>query len=223
VVEMTFAVEAWPSGSYAAGAARWIAERMRGNGTLVLTGGGTAEAVYPKLQLDLSEVDVFFSDERCVPPDHKDSNFALADRLLLGRSGAAGVHRMRGEDPPMEAARGYHDELVRAVKRGFDVTLLGMGDDNHIAALFPNSPALINPDALCLPVDRPDGMKGLTMTPPALVAARTIVLIVTGATKAEAVKRAVESDDDELSCPVRLLGGHPDATFLLDEPAASLL
>ena len=220
---MTFAVEVWPSRTYAAGAARWVAERMPGIGSLVLTGGGTAERLYPVLELDLAEVDVFFSDERCVPPDHKDSNFALANRLLLSRSGPAGVHRMRGEDPPIEAARGYHDELVPAVERGFDITLLGMGDDNHIAALFPNSPAIINPNALCLPVDRPDGMKGLTMTPPALVAARTISLIVTGATKAEAVRRAVERDDDELSCPVRLLAGHPDATFLLDEPAASLL
>jgi 6-phosphogluconolactonase len=196
---------------------------MHGEGSLVLTGGGTAEGLYPNLELDLSEVDVFFSDERCVPPDHKDSNFALANRLLLGRSGPARVHRMRGEDQPIEAAMAYHDELVPAVERGFDLTLLGMGGDNHIAALFPNSPALINPNALCLPVDRPDGMKGLTMTPPALVAARTMGLIVTGATKAEAVKRAVESDDDELSCPVRLLAGHPGATFLLDEPAASLL
>jgi 6-phosphogluconolactonase len=220
---MTFAVEIWPSRSYAAGAARWIAERMAAEGSLVLTGGGTAEELYPKMKLEASEIDIFFSDERCVPPDDEDSNFALADRLLLDRSGATRVHRMRGEDPPIEAARAYHDELVPAVERGFDVTLLGMGDDNHIAALFPNSPALINPEALCLPVDRPDGMKGLTMTPPALVAARTIVLIVTGATKAEAVRRAIQSDDDPLSCPVRLLAGHPDATFLLDEPAAALI
>jgi 6-phosphogluconolactonase len=220
---MTFAVEIWPSRSYAAGAARWIAERMAAEGSLVLTGGSTAEELYPKMKLEASEIDIFFSDERCVPPDHEDSNFALADRLLLDRSGAARVHRMRGEDPPIEAARAYHDELVPAVERGFDVTLLGMGDDNHIAALFPNSRALVNPKALCLPVDRPDGMKGLTMTPPALVAARTIVLIVTGATKAEAVRRAIQSDDDPLSCPVRLLAGHPDATFLLDEPAAALI
>jgi 6-phosphogluconolactonase len=220
---MTFAVEIWPSASYAAGAARWIAERMPAEGSLVLTGGGTAEALYPEMKLELSEIDIFFSDERCVPPDHEDSNFALADRLLLDRSGATRVHRMRGEDPPGEAASAYHDELVPAVERGFDVTLLGMGADNHIAALFPNSPALINPEALSLPVDRPDGMKGLTMTPPALVAARKIVLIVTGATKAEAVRRAITADDDPLSCPVRLLAGHPDATFLLDEPAAALL
>ena len=220
---MSFAVEIWPSAGYAAGAARWIAEGMPGSGSLVLTGGGTAEKLFPELQPDLSGVDIFFSDERCVPPDHEASNFALAHRLLLDRNGAARVHRIRGEDPPIQAARGYHDELVPAVERGFDLIVLGMGDDNHIAALFPNSAALINPDALCLPVDRPDGLKGLTMTAPALEGARTILVVVTGEEKAEAVKRAVESDDDPLSCPVRLLADHPDATFLLDEPAASLL
>jgi len=220
---MSFAVEIWPSNNYASGASRWVAERIPSSGSLVLTGGDTAEQVYPELQPDLSDVDVFFSDERCVPPDHEASNFALAQRLLLDRSGPTRVHRMRGEDSPIEAARAYHDELLPAVERGFDLVVLGMGDDNHIAALFPSSPALINQDALCLPVDRPDGLKGLTMTQPALVAARTVVLVVTGETKAEAVKRAVESDDDPLSCPVRLLAGHPDATFLLDEPAASLL
>jgi len=220
---MTFAVEIWSSDNFATGASQWIAEREPSGGSLVLTGGGTAGQVYPELELDLSQVDIFFSDERCVPPDHEASNFALAQRLLLARSRPARVHRMRGEDSPIEAARAYHDELVPAVERGFDLVVLGMGDDNHIAALFPNSPALINPDALCLAVDRPDGLKGLTMTPPALVAARTVVLIVTGATKAEAVKRAVESDDEPPSCPVRLLADHPDATFLLDESAASLL
>lgn len=220
---MTFAVEIWPSNNYTTGASQWIAKRMPSSGSLILTGGGTAGLVYPELKLDLSGVDIFFSDERCVPPDHDASNFALTQRLLLARSRPARVHRMHGEDPPIEAARAYHDELVPAVELGFNLMVLGMGDDNHIAALFPTSPALINPDALCLTVDRPDGLKGLTMTPPALVAARTVVLIVTGETKAEAVKRAVESDDEPLSCPVRLLAGHPDTTFLLDESAASLL
>ncbi|MGH2699862.1 MAG: 6-phosphogluconolactonase, partial [Actinomycetota bacterium] len=200
---MTFAVEVFPSARYASEAAARSAGEIVAGGTLVVTGGGTAAQIYPKLAADLSSVDVFFSDERCVPADDENSNFALVDRLLLKPNGAVGVHRMRGEESPIRAARDYHAELVPAVERGFDVMLLGMGPDNHIAALFPNSAALINPDALCLPVDRPDGMKGLTMTPPALVAARRVLLIVTGEAKAEAVARAVNGDDDELRCPVR--------------------
>lgn len=220
---MSFNVEVWPSGDYPVEAAHRIAARTPTEGSLVLTGGGTAERAYPELNLDLSNVDVYFSDERCVPPDHEASNFALAERLLLARSRAGRVHRMRGEDSPIEAARDYNDELAPAVDRGFDLLVLGMGSDNHIAALWPNSAALINPDALCLPVDRPDGLKGLTMTAPAIESARTILLIVTGESKAKAVERAIKSGDDPLSCPVRLLADHPDATFLLDEPAASHL
>jgi 6-phosphogluconolactonase len=98
-----------------------------------------------------------------------------------------------------------------------------MGTDNHIAALFPQSAALIKPDALCLPVDRPDGLKGLTLTAPVLEGARTILLIVTGESKAEAVARAVNGDGDPMSRPVRLLAHHPNTTFLLDKAAASAL
>ena len=130
---------------------------------------------------------------------------------------------MRGEDPPRAAAQSYHDELVEPVAGGIDVALLGMGPDNHIAALFPNSPGLMEKEALCVPVDRPDGLKGLTMTPPAILAARSVLLIATGASKAEAVARAVSGDDDALRTPVRLLAEHADATFLLDRPAASNL
>jgi len=220
---MSFAVEVFSSDTYAVETARRITDRAPAEGSLVLTGGSTAAEVYSELHLDLSEVDVFFSDERCVPPDHEASNFALARGSLLDRCAAARVHRMRGEDSPIDAARAYSEELTPAVERGFDLTILGMGDDNHIAALFPNSLPLINPDALCLPVDRPDGMKGLTMTEPALVAARSILLIVTGAKKAKAVERAVNGDNDPLTCPVLLLAGHPDATLLLDEAAAARL
>lgn len=76
---------------------------------------------------------------------------------------------------------------------------------------------------LCIPVDRPDGLTGLTLTPPALLDADEIVLIVSGESKAEAVKRAVTGDQPVAQCPARLLGDHANVTFLLDEAAASLL
>ncbi|MGH2751615.1 MAG: 6-phosphogluconolactonase [Actinomycetota bacterium] len=220
---MTFTTKVFPSERYAAEAAAQVASLITAGGSLVLTGGGAAAAIYPEIDADLSGLDIFFSDERCVPPDDAASNFAMANRLLLERGGAVNVHRMRGEDPPRDAARSYHDELVPVVERGFDLMLLGMGEDNHIAALFPNSPALMDSSSLCLPVDRPDGLKGLTITPPAIAKARSVLLVVTGEAKADAVARAVDGDDDHLRYPVQLLAGHPDATFLLDEAAASRL
>ncbi|MGH2778608.1 MAG: 6-phosphogluconolactonase [Actinomycetota bacterium] len=220
---MSFAVRVLPSASYAADAAPLVAERLPAGGSLVVTGGTAARAVYGALDVDLSEIEVFFSDERCVPPDHEASNFKMAQEALLERSGATTVHRMRGEDAPHQAALSYHELLVPAVRKGFDLMLLGMGDDNHVAALFPNSPALLGTDTLCVAVDRPDGLKGLTLAQQSIVAAKTVLLLVNGESKAEAVTRAIESDEDVMSCPVRLLVDHPDVTFVLDDAAASQL
>jgi 6-phosphogluconolactonase len=220
---MSFAVRVFPSGSYAADAAAIIAERLPVGSSLVVTGGTSARVVYGALDIDLSSSEVYFSDERCVPPDDEASNFKMATEMLLERSGATSVHRMRGEESPQRAARSYHDQLAAAARERFDLMLLGMGDDNHIAALFPNSPALLEADELCVPVDRPDGLKGLTMTPPSIVAAKSVLLVVSGESKAAAVARAFEEDEDAMSCPVRLLADHPEVTFLLDEPAASRL
>jgi 6-phosphogluconolactonase len=220
---MSFAVRVLPSGSYAADAAEIIAERLPVTGSLVVTGGNSARVIYGALHVDLSSTEVFFSDERCVPPDDEASNFKMATEALLERSGATSVHRMRGEDSPQRAARSYHDLLADAVREAFDLMLLGMGEDNHIAALFPNSPALDEADELCVVVDRPDGLKGLTMTPPSIVAAKSVLLVVSGEAKAAAMARAFDGDEDATSCPVRLLADHPDVTFVLDEPAASRL
>lgn len=218
---MSFAVRVFPSGSYAADTAALIAKQIPSAGSFVVTGGTAAGTVYGALDVDLSEIEVFFSDERCVPPQHEASNFKMATESFLARSGATSVHRMRGEDSPKQAAASYDEQLVSAVRERFDLMLLGMGSDNHIAALFPNSPALLEADALCVAVDRPDGLKGLTMTPPSIIAARAVLLVVTGESKAEAVARAIDGDEDVMSCPVRLLADHPDVTFVLDDAAAS--
>jgi 6-phosphogluconolactonase len=218
---MSFAVRVFPSGSFAADTAALIAERLPSAGSFVVTGGTAAGSVYGALDVDLSGIEVFFSDERCVPPHHEASNFKMATEGFLARSGATSVHRMRGEDSPKQAAASYDEQLVPVVRERFDLMLLGMGSDNHIAALFPNSPALLEAGALCVAVDRPDGLKGLTMTPPSIIAARAVLLIVSGESKAEAVARAIDGDEDVMSCPVRLLADHPDVTFVLDDAAAS--
>ena len=221
---MTFRVETL-DGDYGEAAARRIADALAGGGSLVLTGGGTAHEVYPHLggmKHDWDGVEVAFSDERCVPPDHIASNYGMAKRLLLDAAGPPHVHRIRGELPPERAAVGYADAIRPLADRGFDVLLLGMGADCHIAALFPGSPALESAH-LAEAVDRPDGMAGITLTPPALIGAKKVLLIVTGASKAEAVRRAVAGEEVAEVCPVRLLADHPDATFLLDEDAASAL
>jgi 6-phosphogluconolactonase len=214
------------TGDYAAKAATHIAERVATRGSLVLTGGTTAEVVYPALARHASALEgttFLFSDERCVPPGDPASNFGMARSLLLDHVTSKTVHRMRGEDPPDLAAQQYHDDIAEVVARGIDVCLLGMGADGHVAANYPGSLTLDESKRLCLPVDRPDGLPGLTLTPPALLASQTVLFIVTGEGKAQTVKKVVEGDDPPVTLPARLLADHPSATFLLDEGAASAL
>ena len=224
---MSFRVEVFPDSFYPQKAAARIASELPGARSIVLTGGTTAEKIYRPLAdigPDLGGKHLFFSDERCVPPDHDASNFAMAARTLLDASpSGATVHRMRGEDDPPASARAYSDEIRDAAPGGFDLVLLGMGADCHVGAMFPGSPALDETSALCAAIDRPDGMKGLTLTPPALLGGMRILLLVSGEAKAEAVARAITGDESPHDCPARLLADHPDATFLLDEPAAGHL
>jgi 6-phosphogluconolactonase len=146
----------------------------------------------------------------------------MAKRILLDRVRPRAVERMRGEDEPERAADTYHGRVAPAVARGLDLVLLGMGADAHICALFPSSSALGVTSSYCVAVDRPDGLRGLTLTPPALLSASHVLLIVNGTSKAAAVARVVNGDEEPSACPARLLAGL-DATFLLDGEAAARL
>lgn len=206
-------------GDFAAEAGRALAAVLPERGSVVITGGGTAEAVYPELakaRPGWPALDVFFSDERCVPPDDPASNYGMATRTLLDAVRPRAVHRMRGEIDPQEAAAIY-DELV---VDPFDLVILGLGDDAHVAGLFPGSPGLLEA-ASCVVVDRPDGMQGLSLTPPALLSGARIVFVVSGASKADAVRRALAAEEDVMECPAALFRDHASVTFLLDEAAGT--
>jgi 6-phosphogluconolactonase len=211
--------------TYGRAAATRLAPALGRAQSMVLTGGSTAAAVYEHLGDVLpagSQASMFFSDERCVPPDHPASNFRGAARSLPVVALGDRVERMRGEDDPRNEASRYHAAISPFVARGIDLTLLGLGADGHIAALFPSSPALIS-EALCVSVERPDGMTGLTLTPRSLSASRQIFLLVSGPGKAEAVARVVRGDESPADCPGRLLADHPGTAMLLDRAAAARL
>jgi 6-phosphogluconolactonase len=220
---MSMRTEVFPADAFARGAAEVVASLLPASGNVVITGGGTAEALYPELargRPDWSGVEVFFSDERCVPPDDPESNYGMAKRTLLDAVAPRAVHRMQGEIDPADAAAVY-DETVGAAEP-FDVVLLGLGDDAHVAGLFPESPGLVEA-AACVVVDRPDGLRGLSLTPPALFSGATIVFVVTGSSKAEAVARAVNGDEDVMRCPAAMFRDHGSVVWLLDEGAAAEL
>lgn len=219
---VTPSFEVFSVGDYAGAVAGMIEDALE-PGPVIITGGGTAAAVYralARLDIDWDSRQVLFSDERAVPPTDMNSNYRMAAETLLEPAGIRNVMRIRGEDDPVAAALAYERAIAPALEGRLSLQVLGMGADCHIAALFPGSPALNELDHSVAAVDRPDGLRGITLTPPALVRAERTFVIVTGGSKAEAVRRALRDSDPIETCPVRLLRA---PIFLLDEPAASAL
>jgi 6-phosphogluconolactonase len=207
----------------------------RGRFAVALAGGSTPKATYEALardyaeRLDWSTVHVFFGDERTVPPDHEDSNYRMANEALLSRVPVGGVHRMRGELSPAEAAEAYEEELREFFgpdgSPRLDLILLGLGEDGHTASLFPETSALDVTDrwVVANPVLKLETTR-LTLTVPAINAAMAVTFLVAGEGKAEALKEVLEGNAHPRAFPakfIRLENG--DLTWMVDQAAASLL
>ncbi len=163
--------------------------------TLVLAGGETPRPIYKRLAREKyawDEVDVFFGDERCVPPDHPDSNYRMANETLLSFVPAR-VHRMPGESCDAETYERELREFFGGVPR-FDLVFLGLGADGHTASLFPGDAALDEKERWVVRVLRPDHER-LTLTPPVLSTARLAVFLVAGAEKRDALRRMTAGED----------------------------
>jgi len=200
-----------------------VASALEGE-SIVLTGGATVGEAYEeaaRLEPLWPEASLWWSDERCVPPDDERSNYALVKRTLLDTLALkpAEVHRMRGELPPPEAADLYERELERVT---LDFLLLALGPDGHVASLFPGSPQLAVRDRLV--TSGPAGLEPfvdrVTLTLPALLSAHVVVFLVTGAHKAEAVRRAFrEPISDDVPASLLRTGDAPLIVYL-DRAAA---
>jgi 6-phosphogluconolactonase len=177
----------------AAAAERFLTLRPR---TVALAGGSTPRRLYERLagsDFPWAETEVFFGDERCVPPDHPASNHRMASEALFSTVPAR-VHRMRGE---VCDARAYEEELSRVFGAGlpeFDLVLLGLGEDGHTASLFPGDPALRATAERVVQVQRPDYAR-LTLTLPVLSAAKVALFLVSGTPKRDALRRLLAGDD----------------------------
>ena len=196
------------------------------NGHVCITGGSTPRKAYERVAAerpDWSGVDVWFTDERCVPPDHEHSNFRMADQALLSKVSGATVHRMQGELGPERGAAEYEREYEAAGRPVLDLILLGIGPDVHTCSLFPGDDALAERERPAVGVETP-GMAPLvsriTLTLPVVNASRQIVFLVTGEDKADAVAVAFSGRRDPRA-PASLVEGN--VTVLLDEAAARRL
>jgi len=174
-----------------------------GGGHVVLTGGSTPRAAYRELVaavksvgLDLSDTTYWLGDERCVPPDDERANSRMIEEALIGP--LAGVteptfKRIRAELGPDEGADDYERELAAAGPPRFDLLLLGLGPDAHTASLFPDQPSVTDRSRLVVGVEM-SGMEPfvprVSFTFEAIARARRVVVLVSGASKAEAVAAA---------------------------------
>lgn len=220
-----------PRAAIAAEAAAWIAAQVRaavaerGACALALAGGNTPRAVYARLaehpgELPWSSVQVYFGDERAVPPTDPRSNFHMAHETLLRHVpiSPAGVHRMEADRADLEAAARAYEAILPA---RLDVLLLGVGMDGHTASLFPGAPTLGEAHRRVLPAVSPlPPAHRLTITPPVIAAAARTLVIAVGTDKAAPVARALDPATDPRDVPARLAR---DGVWLLDHDAASSL
>lgn len=176
-----------------AAAERFVALRPR---TVALAGGSTPRPLYERLatcSFPWADTDIFFGDERCVPPEHEASNFRMTNEALLAKVPAR-VHRMSGETCDAAA---YEDELSKVFGTAlpqFDLVLLGLGEDGHTASLFPGDPALDVTDRWVVRVERPDYSR-LTLTLPVFSAAKAVIFLVAGASKRAALGNLLAGAD----------------------------
>lgn len=221
-------------------AARMFVEEARsridesGRFAVALAGGSTPKVTYEILareyggpeDLDWSKVHAFFGDERSVPPDHEDSNYRMAREALLSHVPVGSVHRMRGEMEPREAAVLYEKELEEFFGGPpvLDLVLLGIGEDGHTASLFPDTPALDARDRWTVenPVEKLNTTR-LTLTVPAVDAARKVAFLVAGEGKAEALEEILEGDANPHKYPAKLVRPEAEVAWMVDRAAARLL
>jgi len=197
----------------------------RGSFVVALPGGSVAPTFFPvlaTLAVDWGRVDIFWIDERAVPPDHPDSNYGLASRLLLQPVGvpSSRVHRMQGELADLdEAARRAADELKLAAgdPPRLDLAIVGVGEDGHVASLFRGGPGLqpgVQPVVAIHDAPKPPARR-LTMTLPVLAGARRIIVAAVGPSKAHVIHDAL--DRDVVDTPVaELLRRASSSIVLLD-------
>lgn len=206
-----------------------------GRCTIALTGGRTPIAINKemirlakRIPVDWSQVYFFWGDERCVPPDHEDSNYKMNyDTLLVHLPVAdANIHRFHGEDTPAEAARAYEETLVRIfdLKPGqlpeFDIILLGMGADGHTASLFPQTSALTENEKLAVENEVPQlGTYRLTLTYPVINNARHVIFLISGHAKRDMLRTIWHGPWDRFRYPAQAVAPQGQLIWWVDQTA----
>ena len=212
----------------------------RGQFSVTLSGGNTPKPLYEILAgpdadlLDWDKVHFFWGDERCVPPNHPDSNFNQANQVLLRPRSIKdeNIHRIKTELQPKETARQYQEEILSYFQGNiprFDLVLLGMGSDGHTASLFPGSELVVGdlPSEDCLVasnwVPKLDAWR-ITFTHHLINIAHNVLFLVSGENKAKVLKSVLEGPPDHKLYPSQLIDlDEGDLTWHIDHEAAAEL
>jgi 6-phosphogluconolactonase len=202
--------------------------------SIMLSGGSTPKTLYELLatdefaqQIDWPRVHAYFGDERCVPPDHPDSNFRMAREALLSKVPIPGdnISRIRGETDPTAAAIEYGKLLKEQFRDGGpDLTLLGMGDDGHTASLFPHTEALKETKHRCV-ANYVEKFKAWRVTTTAAFINRSanVLVLVCGASKTGRLQEVLEGLPEPDRLPIQLIRPTSGSmTWLLDAEAAGM-
>lgn len=219
--------------------ARWseialTSVRKRGFFSVALSGGKTPEVLYDRFSLSdkifaWNKTHLFFADERFVPAHSPESNYHLVYKHLISRVGVpqGNVHQVKTRGVSLEdAARTYEEELKQFFKDGlarFDLILLGVGADGHIASVFPGRNGYLDAHRLVIPVvAKTFPPERISLTLEAINNARNVIMFLTGRPKAKIVQEVVEQKN--IALPATRVAPHEgDLTYVLDSAAASLL
>jgi 6-phosphogluconolactonase len=228
----------------AAGLAEEIVRRIRAAATserkfsIALSGGSTPVLLYTFLGDEYSKsvpwdfVSFFWGDERCVPPESPDSNYGMAMKYFLGKTGIphSNIHRIRGEEEPSEEAERYSGEILQHLTLRdnlpvFDLQLLGIGNDGHTASIFPGYTGLFSSGKICDVAVQPEtGQKRITLTGKVINNSEAVVFLAQGKTKATLISEIISDSPGAEKYPaahVKPLYGSLD--WYLDREAASEL
>jgi 6-phosphogluconolactonase len=206
--------------------------------TIAVSGGTTPGILFSVMgdhysaSADWKCVHFFWVDERCVPPSDQESNFRMVKTAFLNKTDIpeSNIHRIKGEDDPEREAIRYSKELNESTEKenGFpalDITLLGLGDDGHVASIFPGNEHLFNTDRICLSSVHPTtGQKRITLSGKVINNSRNIFFMVTGSKKALIVNNILSKELSDKLYPASYVDAQSGETFwYIDDDAGSLL
>lgn len=207
-----------------------------GSFSIALSGGSTPKVLYELLASDAcrdrmpwGDTEIFFGDERVVPPDHKDSNYKMASEALLKKVPipATNIHRMKGEIDAVASATEYERLLNErfGAEEGIDLVLLGMGDDGHTASIFPGTVATREKTKPVMGYFAENSSTGkswrVTLTAPFINRAGEVLFLICGASKAERITEVWEGPKDPERLPSQLIDPSPGSLVLLLDSAAA--